>query len=391
MTAVVTRAPQRRGRAVAAWVGIGLVVLLVGLAGVALSGIAEWAQRNALDPDSPGPNGTRAVAELLRGQGVDVVVARDRDAAQEALRRGPATLALPDTPALSDDAVSALTDAAADTVLLDPRSRTLRLLLPGSRLAGAGPGTVVEQACDLPDAGRAGPLAPGALFASDDGDALTTCYPAGDGWGLIVADDGDGRRAAVDARVLFTNEHLADDGNAALALNLLGRHDTVVWYAPGLTDTDLTAEPGIGELTPGWVSPAIVLLIAAAVAAGFWRGRRFGPLVVERLPVTVRASETTEGRARLYGRSRDRLHAADQLRIGALGRMSRALGLGPSASAAEIADAAAARTGADRGAVRGILLDELPQSDADLVALSDRIARLESAVHAAVRPGRNAP
>ena len=64
------------------------------------------------------------------------------------------------------------------------------------------------------------------------------------------------------------------------------------------------------------------------------------------------------------------------------------LGLGPAATAAEIADAAAARTGLDRGAVRGILIDELPRTDADLVALRDRRLRhLEEAVHAG-RPHR---
>ncbi len=386
---MTTVAARPRGRAVAAWVGIGLAVLLAGLAGVALTGIAEWAQRNALDPDSAGPGGTRAVAELLRGQGVDVVVVRDRGAAREALQRGPATLALPDAPALSDDAVTQLVDAAADTVLLDPRSRTLRLFFADARLAGAGTGGAVEPECELPDAVRAGAIAPGALFAPGAG--ATACYPTGDGWGLLVGQDGDHRRAAVDARVLFTNEYLADDGNAALALNLLGRHGTVVWYAPGLDDTDIAGEPSLGELTPDWVSPAIVLLIATALAAGIWRGRRFGPLVVERLPVTVRGSETTEGRARMYAHSRDRLHAADQLRIGALGRISRTLSLGPAASATEITDAAAARTGWDRGVVRGILLDDIPESDAELAALRDRITSLEAAVHAAVRPGRNAP
>lgn len=387
MTAVTTR--PRRGRAVAAWVGIGVFVLIAGIIGVALSGIAEWAQRNALDPDSPGPAGTRAAAQLLRDQGVEVVVVRDRGAARDALAQGPATLALPDTPALSDEALATLTDAAADTVLLDPRTRTLRMLLPGAQPAGAASASAVAPDCDLAEAVRAGAIAPGAAFTP--GDDTTACYRAADGgWGLVVRDDGERRRAAVDARVLFTNEHLAENGNAALALNLLGRHATVVWYVPGAGDTDIAGDASLGELTPTWVSPVMVLLIVAALTAAVWRGRRFGPLVVERLPVTVRASETTEGRARLYARSRDAVHAADQLRIGALGRIGRLLSLGPVASATETADAAAARTGWGRGVVHGILIDELPRTDAQLVALSDQIANLEAAVRAAVRPERNA-
>jgi hypothetical protein len=162
-----------------------------------------------------------------------------------------------------------------------------------------------------------------------------------------------------------------------------------VWYQPGIGDTDLVdGDETLGELTPPWVSPVIVLLLIAGLVAGLWRGRRFGPLVAERLPVTVRASETTEGRARLYAQSRDTLHALDQLRIGALGRLGRTLGLGPSASAPEIADAAAARTGIDRGEARRILIDEIPANDSDLVNLRQRLRQLEDAVTTATRPER---
>ncbi len=381
-------APPRRGGRVAAWLVIGIVVIGVALIGVALSGVGAWSERDALDPESAGPSGTRALAELLRDQGVEVVVARDRGSATEALTRGTATLALPDPAALSDDAVSRLADAATDVVLLDPRSRTLRLLFAGARVSGAGSPDPVEPACELPEAQRAGAVSPGAVF-QPDGD--TACYETPDGWGLLVRGDRDGRRAALDARVLFTNDTLAEHGNAALGLNLLGRHARVVWYVPSVADSDLAgADPSLGELTPPWVSPVIVLLLASVVAAGIWRGRRFGPLVAERLPVTVRGSETMEGRARLYARSRDAVHAADQLRIAVLSRSGRLLGLGPGASAMEIADVTAARTGWDRAAVRGILIDELPRTDSQLVALSDRLSALEAAVQAAVRPERNA-
>ena len=42
-------------------------------------------------------------------------------------------------------------------------------------------------------------------------------------------------------------------------------------------------------------------------------------------------------------------------------------------------------------AVRGILIDDIPRGDADLVALDARLRHLEDAVHAAVRPERNTP
>lgn len=379
-----TTAPSRRRR-VTAWIAIAAVLIGVGIAGTALAGLGRWSERNVLDPESAGPTGARALVEILRDRGIDVTVVRDRAAAREALQRGAATLVVPDAPSLSDDGLTAVTDAAADVVLIDPRARTLRLLLPGSSTSGVGPGTVVDGACALAAAERAGGVAPGAIYQSGAG--IDACYPTGGGYGLLSGTR-DGRPlTAVDGRALFTNEHLDENGNAALAVNLMGRHPTVIWWMPALTDTDLNdGDPSLGELTPPWVSPVIVLLLASGVAAAIWRGRRFGALVAERLPVTVRAGETTEGRARLYAHARDALHAADQLRIGALSRLAALLGLGPQAAAGEIADAAAARTGWDRGAVRGILIDETPRTDADLAELHRRLKDLERAVHVRVRP-----
>lgn len=390
VSAPPTTAPAStpRRRRIGVWIAIGVVLLVVGAGGAALQAASQWAQREALDPESAGPAGTRALAEILRDQGVEVVVARDRAAATRALTRGPATLVLPDTPALSDDGLEALIDQATDVVLIDPRARTLDLVLPGATMAGAAPDAVVLPDCESGDAERSGGIAPGALFSP--GADTSACYPVDGGFGLLVTADGERRAAAVDGTVLFTNEHLADDGNAALAVNLMGRHPLVVWYQPGLGDTDLAdTDPTLGELTPPWVSPVIVLLLVAGVAAGIWRGRRFGPLVAERLPVTVRASETSEGRARLYAQSRDVVHAADQLRIGALERIALLLGLGAGASAAEIADAAAARAGMDRGRVRALLIDEIPAGDAELVDLAQRLRLIEDTVHTRVRPERN--
>lgn len=376
-------------RRIAAWVAVGIVLVLVGALGAAIGAAGQWSQRDALDPESTGPDGTRALTQILRQHGVDVQVVRDHRDAAAALDSGAATLVLPDTPALSDAGWRKLTRGATDVVLIDPRSRTLQLAVPDGSLAGTAPLGLADPACDVEAAVLAGAVEPGAVYDAGSG-YTAACYPAGEGAGLLVSRVGERTTAVIDGTVLFTNEYLAEDGNAALAVNLMGRHDLVVWYQPGIGDTDLPdTDPTLGDLTPPWVSPVIVLLLVTALAAGIWRGRRFGPLVTERLPVTVRASETTEGRARLYAQSRDALHAADQLRLGALDRLARTLGLGPSASAGDIADAAAARAQLDRGEARRILIDDLPADDADLVALRQRLRQLEDAVTAATRPERN--
>jgi hypothetical protein len=127
------------------------------------------------------------------------------------------------------------------------------------------------------------------------------------------------------------------------------------------------------------------MLLLAGVAAGIWRGRRFGPIVVENLPVVVRASETMEGRARLYSRARARLRALDALRIGTVERLARAVGLPRTATIDEVVNASAALTGRDRSSVSALLLDAVPTNDSELVRLSDELLTLEAEV-AATRP-----
>lgn len=380
-------APSSRRWSLWAWAAIAGLLVVVGGAGAALSGLGEWSERDVLDPESRGPDGAAAVVELLREGGIDVVIARDRENAREALATAsPATLVTADSPLLSDDTLRGIVDAATDVVLIDPRARAVEIVLPGALSEGFAPDAPVAPECASEVAARAGEIVPGRLLQPGTAAGLTACYPTGGGYGLLVGESATGGVAsALDGREIVINSALAQNGNAALALGLMGRLPTVVWYSPGVDDADIAAEPTLGELTPGWVTPAIVVLAAAAVAAAIWRGRRFGPLVVEDLPVTVRASETMEGRARLYARGRDTAHAADALRIGAAGRLARMLGLGRAADVHVIADAAADRTGAPRARVRSLLVDDVPGTEKDLVAISDGLDDLERAVRAALR------
>jgi len=379
-----------RVRRVGPWIAIGATLLVVGAVTAMIASVSQLPLHGTLHPGSATPEGGRAVAEILRDRGVEVTSVDGPAAAEQALGPGPATLVLGDAAALSDESLHTLFAAATDIVLIEPRSRDLRIALDGAAPVGVGDGAA-EPACPLGDAVRAGAIAPGTVFAPGPADTVA-CYPSGDGYGLLVRGDadGDGRVVALDGTTILANEHLATGGNAALALSLLGRHPLVVWYVPAIGD-DAVAGPSLGELTPEWVTPALLVLIAAAAAAAIWRGRRFGPLVAENLPVTVRAGETTAGRARLYARAADPVHAADQLRVAALRRLARLLGLGAAAPAAAIADAAALRASADPRAVRGILLDILPSTDRELVDLADRLRALEDAVRRAVRPERNRP
>ncbi|MFT4136015.1 DUF4350 domain-containing protein [Microbacterium sp.] len=385
-------APATRRRRALGWLAIGAALAAGGIAAAVILGIDQLPARGLLDPEAAGPDGSRALVQVLRAHGVEVTVARDRSEVDDALDAGADTLVIGDTGPLSDDAVSELAARAQDLVLVEPRARDLRLLFDGALPAGSGDG-LAEPDCTLAEARRAGAISPGTVFAA--GADLLACYPSGGGHGLLVRDDGNRRAVAVDGTALFTNAALTRDGAAALGANLLGRHSRVVWYLPSLFDGDRPpGEVALGEVTPAWVTPAIALLACAAVVAAVWRGRRLGPLVRESLPVTVRASETTEGRARLYARSGDAAHAIDQLRIGALRRLARLVGLGPAADVDEIADAVAALLGADRAAVRDVLYGAVPRTDRELVDLADRLRDLESAAARTLHPTipeRNTP
>jgi len=141
----------------------------------------------------------------------------------------------------------------------------------------------------------------------------------------------------------------------------------------------------IGDLTPLWVTPVLSLLVVTVLAAAIWQGRRFGPLVIENLPVTVRASETMMGRARLYERAGARQRALDALRIGTVQRLTAVCGLPRVASVDDVVAAVAILTGAGVSDIRHLLIDAVPSSDRDLVGLSDELLTLERRAIAALR------
>lgn len=133
----------------------------------------------------------------------------------------------------------------------------------------------------------------------------------------VPAASGDGDTVVLGAPDILYNDTLDEQGNASLALQLLGSRPHLVWYLPSLSDpsaTDPDEEKDFLDLLPsGWLWGTLQLFFAAALAA-LWRARRLGALVPEKLPVAIRASETVEGRARLYRKANARDRAATALR-----------------------------------------------------------------------------
>ncbi|ANJ27650.1 DUF4350 domain-containing protein [Agromyces aureus] len=393
----------RRGRTWLVLAGVLVVGVLVLFA--IQGGIST--QAGLLDPESPGARGSGALVEVLRAHDVEVAPARSLDAALDAVASadGDATLLLFDEFAtLDDDALDALAASGARLVVVEPGFRALETLAPGVRMAGAADGALDGADCDVRAAVRAEGLSEGQRLLTIDDDAKDAgwqgCFGQDGGFAAAVGpnpspstgeDDATGPPAAsglslVAATTVFENSRIDEAGNAAFAIGLLGATPDLVWYLPGPADAESTAAPTLGELTPGWVSPVLVLALVVTVIAGVWRGRRLGPLVVERLPVTVPAGETRQGRARLYARSAQRTHALDQMRVATIRRLAVALRLPGTSQVAVIAQAAASATGRDATSVMLLLVDELPENDARFVALAAALDDLERDVTAATRP-----
>jgi uncharacterized protein DUF4350 len=398
-TAAVATTPTLRAssRRAVFWIVIAVIALAAASIAVIVNQTGSSAGP-ALGAHNPAPAGGMAVANVLKAQGVSVITADSASQARKAVASGhDATLLVYDENGYLDEQhLSKLNGIAATTVLIRPNFQALRTLAPAVEAAGAPrhPHAVLQAQCSVPAAVKAGRIsAPQSTYRLDN-DSYTGCFPASKhAFAMAAYNDGASELYVVGSTKVFDNENVIHDGNAALALNLLGEHDTLVWYLPTFDDVSVTGPPSLGDLTPGWVTPVVLLLIAAVIAAAVWRGRRFGPLVVENLPVIVRAEETMEGRARLYQRSSARGHAIDALRIGAVGRIAVRCGLPSTAQADEVAAAASAVLGAnsysansyggDPYAVRGILLDAPVNTDADLMRLSAQLEELERAVAAA--------
>lgn len=219
----------------------------------------------------------------------------------------------------------AIRDSGGRTLLVAPGTPSLDTLAPGVR-ADAAPSfdSTLAPDCTLPAARRAGPADTGGLRYTTDDTRADLCYPS-DGLATLVVlparEDDTGTTRPGDTVLLgapdiLYNDRLDDEGNASLALQLLGSRPHLVWYLPSLSDDSATdaGDRSFFDLIPrGWLWATLQLLLAAALAA-LWRARRFGPLVPEKLPVAIRASETTEGRARLYRRTDARDRAAAALR-----------------------------------------------------------------------------
>jgi hypothetical protein len=376
-----TRQLWTRSRALLA----ALTVLL--LFGVGYSLLRSGENRDALDPRSVSPWGSRAVSELLADHGVSTTVVTSTAGATAAT--GPDTtllVAVPDL--LTSHQQAALRKAAGRaggrTVLLSPGSSSTGALAPGAETVGTTPVGTVAPGCSLAAAERAGPVRLGGVRYRTNVSGADSCYSVDTHPTMLRLPDGNGGDTVIlGSPELLLNEHLDEKGNASLALQLLGAHPKLVWYLPSLTDSKAVGgERGFLDLIPDGWTWAFRQLFIAAVLAALWRARRLGPVVAEQLPVAVRAAEATEGRARLYRRANARDRAAESLRTATRDRLASLVGIPPSQAHQPqgLTPAVAARLDSPATDVRTLLYGPPPTDDAALLRLADELDELERSV-----------
>ena len=359
------------------WVPL-LAVVVVGL-GALTAYLTAPRPGGHMDPASTAPGGARALMSLLREHGVEVIEAADI-AAVEAAARPDTLLAVVQTYHLVDpQVVGRLAALPGDRLLVKPTSRTREALAPQlKRGHGLAFGVGLRPDCDLREANRAGTVQFGATDTYEaSGDVpVARCYD-----GALVRFSRDGRTTTVVGSSEFmANGGLLKEGNAALAMNLAGAAPRLIWYAPQHTEGESDGAATLLDLVPDRVSWLLWQFVVVVALLALWRARRVGPLVAERLPVVVRASETVEGRGRLYRSRRARDSAAAALRTAALQRMAPRVGITPDADTDSTVAVVCARSGLDPQTVTRALFGPAPADDAELVALARELDNIERQV-----------
>jgi hypothetical protein len=385
------------------------IVALIIVAGIVLALLTPRPNlaNEYLNPADISPVGSHALADILGERGIAVSAVyspADALAAVRSSNQAPVTLVITSPDLLPSRQLAMLARARADLFLVEPQERALRVLAPLVSVANLHATSIgpVQPDCPLPAAQLAGTAdVMGITYGSSDrGGSVGTpsqhrvlgCYPMANSPAranspALVRYSAAGRIVTIlGSGTPLTNAKLADVGNAALAINLLSAHLHIVWLTPappavaGAPPSGSSVQ-GQGPTLIGWAAWLVVLQLAVAtVLAMIWRARRHGPLIAERLPVVVRASETVEGHARLYQSRRARDRAARTLREAMLTRMLPALGLPKDAQADAVTQALADRSRLGQYDVAELLYGPVPGTDAELISLSGRLDDLEREV-----------
>lgn len=363
-----------RGRLILAAV---VAVLLAVLIGATL--LTPRTSDEPLDPASAKPDGTRAVAQVLAQHGVRVTITRRVSGLDSGAARG-ATVVLT-RPQLLAPGTLQRTMAAAENarrlVIVDADPTTVKALdLPVSRVESQLSQPVSVCSVDWLNGLR---LSYADVSYRPSGPGRTCFGEGGAGAILVLPAQGSAPETVLlGSHAALANKTVVDDDNAAISLRTLGVSRRIVWFAPTLATADNEAVQG--PKWPAWFHPAIWLAGAVILIVMVWRGRRFGRLVPEPLPVVVPADETTRSRGQLYRKAHDRARASAVLRLATRNRLARYLGLAPNGRPETLVGHTARAARHDPQQVAELLYGTDPADDAAMTALAQDLQQLERQV-----------
>ncbi|MBB4686008.1 DUF4350 domain-containing protein [Amycolatopsis jiangsuensis] len=364
------------------WRGVRVplaVLLLIVLTGLVLVLSRGEQVSGDLEPGSYEPGGSHALARLLEQEGVDVHPVHTIAEARAAADGGTLLVTSPDT--VPGNGLTELRRRVAHLVLVAPGPGALAQTVPAVKANGSGDVRELEPDCTVGSAVGAGTATLGGRHYRTGDQTARSCYPDQGKPSFVQVADRSGTVTVVGTGTPLTNDRIADQGNAAFGMRLLGDHQRLVWYLPSPSDPALEGQkkPFFELIPPGWRYGALTAGIAVVLFA-LWRARRLGPVVTEPLPIVVRAAETAEGRARLYRRGAAAGHAGETLREASRGRLRTRLGLPREAEPAAVVETVSARTGRTTAEIGEVLYGPPPAGEPALVRLADELDRVEREV-----------
>ncbi len=353
----------------------GVLALGVVLAG--LLGARPADQGNPLDPASTGPDGTKALVEILGEIGARVSVSSDIPT----FGGGAALLLSDDLDERGRASLLGWVRQGGTLVVADPKSPITRVEVVGTTSVGFLEAQL-ERRCGLAalrDVDRVS--APGGLvFRVPSG--AQGCFPRERGSWLVAQPAGDGTVVRLGGASALVNQEIGRADNAVLVASLLAPSESrrVVVLQPPL--------PGGGSRELGdLVAPRVKLALwQVAVALGLlalWHGRRLGRPVTEPSAVRIPGSELVVAVGNLLQRGRHRRQAAALLADDLRRTLAERLGLPASAAPEQVAATVAARTGMERDRVLAAFQPGTPRDEAELVRLALSVDAIRTEVTSA--------
>ena len=381
----VGHSPKTIWRSATAWVAASLVLLALGV-------VALWPSSPsiALDPQTPNASGAQALAQVLKQKGVTLTVARsDSDMKKQLKTDAAATVVVTDTGAGIGRAVPKLLQRAnvKRVVLLAPAEKVLKQLNTGLVPAGDTVALADPPAHCRGIFGKAKQL---SIFGegykpekeTEQGTFRCLSSPDTAQVFLLPKTSKHPQLLVLGNAKSFSNSAILEEDNAAAALAATSPTNRVVWYSPTQNgDAPISGADQLKpvNLLPKWFAPALALLAWAFLLFAFYKGRRFGRLATEELPVIVKACETTQALGRMYASSKDYRQMIATLQTELRPRLSTALFLPSLASKEELLTALTRKTRRQKSDLAYLLYGS-PNSESEMVSMARGLTALEQEV-----------